>query len=146
MGLKSKPDNLYPPGEATKVALKQKAENARKAAEIQKEYEEKAPINYVERIREIDKVTEVQEIQSGKKAFKRWSFQELAKEKITKENPRLIGYPNLLNLFVEILFYRWSGKKKKDGYVQATINQISVGVQLTEEESNAVMLDDNPVQ
>ena len=51
----------------------------------------------------------------------------------------------LLEMFVEILFYRWSGKKKKSGYVQATVNQISVGMQLTEEEANAIMLDNDSI-
>ena len=73
------------------------------------------------------------------------SFKDVAREKILTENPRLRKLTYLMELFTEILFYRWSGKKKKHGYIQATINQISVGMQLTEEEANAIMLDDNPV-
>ncbi len=80
-----------------------------------------------------------------KERFKKWSFKELAKDKITTENPRLLKCPKLLELFTEILHYRWSGKKKKSGYIQATVNQISVGIQLTEEESNAVSLDNGSV-
>ncbi len=157
MGLKSKPSSEYPIGEIAKIIPEQKKENAKMSKELQKEYEDKA-LHTPERTGKTTGIknlsvphtesmpTPENEFNKKTTVFQKSSFQELAKEKITHENPRLLGYPNLLNLFVEILFYRWSGKKKKDGYVQATINQISVGIQLTEEESNAVMLDDNPVQ
>ena len=77
--------------------------------------------------------------------FQELSFNNIAKERILKENPRIGKCPSLLTLFIEILFYRWSSKKKKTGYINATINQISIGIQLTEEETNAIMLDNSPV-
>ena len=105
--------------------------------------------NYVETSKHIDKVLDpnkkFNEIKSGAKDFQKWSFQEIAKKRIIEENPRLKGCPSLLKLFTEILFYRWSSKKKKTGYINATINQISIGIQLTEEEANAIMLDNSSI-
>ena len=73
------------------------------------------------------------------------TFQEFARERIAKDNPRLIKFPKILDLLIELIHYRWTGKEKKTGYVQATVNQISVGIQLSEEEVHNVMLGDDTV-
>ena len=134
MGLKPK---------TTTITKKEYTEAVAEAAKIR-------PKNYIKTFKEIDEVLEKDEPVKvdaskldGRQKFKKWTFQELAKLRVTTENPRLLGCPNLLEMFTEILFYRWIGKKKKTGHVQATINQITVGLQLTEQEAQDVMLGDD---
>ena len=54
--------------------------------------------------------------------------------KLIESNPRLEKYSQLLALFGEILMYRLENKKNKTGFLKATINQITVGIDITEED------------
>ena len=84
-----------------------------------------------EKIQEMLKKTEEEFEEEAKKLDILKSFIMF---KILNNNPRLEHFPGLLALFGEILLYRLQNKKNKVGFVKATINQITVGVDITEED------------
>ncbi len=55
------------------------------------------------------------------------------KKMFVRANPRFENSPTILNLVTEIIHYRYKSKKKKGGYVQATINQLNFGFQVPED-------------
>jgi len=67
----------------------------------------------------------------------RYEFMEKAKDiiilKLAKE-PRFPFTPVLLSLFTEIMLFRLYGKKNKAGILKATVNQITMAIELTPED------------
>lgn len=66
--------------------------------------------------------------------------------KIVKENPQLTPYKRMIGLLTEIIHFRWKGKKNKEGYVQGTLNSITVGITVSKEDLDAYNLDYNSIQ
>ena len=66
--------------------------------------------------------------------------------KIVKENPQLTPYKRMVGLLTEIIHFRWKGKKNKIGYVQGTLNSITIGITVTKEDLDAYNLDYDSVQ
>jgi hypothetical protein len=62
------------------------------------------------------------------------------------EQPRLTKYPHLLNIFLDILMFRLETKKSKVCALKATVNQINVGINITEEILNEHGLGDDTIQ
>ena len=71
------------------------------------------------------------------------SIRDTMMEVLLNENTRLISLPVLASLFCDILLFRLSSKKDKIGYLTATVNQITIGVNITKEILNGTEFDNN---
>lgn len=71
------------------------------------------------------------------------SIRDAMMEVLLNENTRLISLPVLASLFCDILLFRLSSKKEKIGYLTATVNQITIGVNITKEILNGTEFDNN---
>lgn len=61
----------------------------------------------------------------------------IAKELLACD-PRLADYRFLLSMFVDLLEFRFNQKKEKIGFLKATINQITVAINVTKEMLDAI--------
>ena len=65
---------------------------------------------------------------------------------ILAENTRLSKYPALTQIFLEVMLFRLESKKNKIGLLKATVNQINIGINITEEIFHEAGLDDYLIQ
>lgn len=68
------------------------------------------------------------------------------KKELLKENPRMEKYPHLINLATDLIHWRWTGKKVANGYIQATINHVNFGINITKEMLDECGLEYNTLQ